>query len=161
MRAFTLLIASSLLGLAACDSEAESSAELQASAGGEVVYGAPPDAEDYVASDDCSDQPVYFETDSAALTDECRAHLDKLAQCLITNEIDRIVVTGHADPRGTEPYNEELGMERARVVVQYLRAKGVTEPQAIQRTHGEAEASGHAIQWPTDRRTTIEVQEED
>jgi outer membrane protein OmpA-like peptidoglycan-associated protein len=155
------LIASSLTGLTACDSDAESSSSLQASAGGEVVYGTPPDAEDFVASDDCSNAPILFETDSAEITEQNRAHLDKLAECIIDHEIDRIVVTGHADPRGSEPYNDKLGLERARAVVEYLRAKGMSEPDAIQRTHGEDEASSHSIMWTTDRRVTIDVQEED
>jgi peptidoglycan-associated lipoprotein len=162
MRAFSSLLAALfLIGLSACDSDSETSASAEASAGGEVVYGDPVDGEEYVASDDCSNQPVFFETDSAELTEQCRAHLDKLAQCLIHNEIDRIVVTGHADPRGTQPYNAELGMERAQAVVAYLRTKGVIDPDAIQRTEGEEEASSHSILWTRDRRADISVQEED
>jgi len=68
---------------------------------------------------------VFFETDSADLTGQSRATLDRQGQWL--NQYPRFAFTieGHADERGTREYNIALGARRATAVHDYLVARGV------------------------------------
>ncbi len=65
---------------------------------------------------------AHFEFDSATLTPRGRAMLDEwLAQ---SAGDATILVTGHADRLGPEPYNEKLSLLRAEAVKKYLIEKG-------------------------------------
>jgi outer membrane protein OmpA-like peptidoglycan-associated protein len=68
------------------------------------------------------DALAHFEFDSAELTPVGRAMLDDWLKQASTN--DPILVTGHADRLGPEPYNEKLSMLRAESVKKYLIEKG-------------------------------------
>lgn len=73
-----------------------------------------------------TDDKVKFGFDKATLSDEAQAALDQFIQDLKSrNENVFIEIQGHTDSIGTEQYNEELGMERARAVRQYLGRNGV------------------------------------
>lgn len=78
---------------------------------------------------------VLFPLDSTSLELYPGAvfQLETLAQKLETGEldVDRIVLTGHADRIGTPAYNEALSRRRAEVVRDYLREKGVELPIEI------------------------------
>lgn len=68
---------------------------------------------------------VFFTTDSATLTSEARATLDKQATWLNRYGTYRITIEGHADERGTREYNLALGARRAAATRDYLMARGV------------------------------------
>jgi outer membrane protein OmpA-like peptidoglycan-associated protein len=68
------------------------------------------------------DALAHFEFDSADLTPVGRAMLDEWLKQTSTN--DPILVTGHADRLGPEPYNEKLSLSRAEAVKKYLIEKG-------------------------------------
>jgi peptidoglycan-associated lipoprotein len=68
---------------------------------------------------------VRFEYDSAALTDEARATLEKHALWLQGRRDVRVTVEGHCDERGTVDYNLALGEQRARAVRDYLVSLGI------------------------------------
>src|SRR6185503_17785545 len=70
---------------------------------------------------------AYFEFDSAVLQGAGRDLLDKVAQCVSEGPLKgrSIAVVGYTDPRGTDQYNERLGMSRAQSVSTYLGSKGV------------------------------------
>lgn len=68
------------------------------------------------------DALAHFEFDSAELTARGRAMLD---EWLTQASSDKpVLVTGHADRLGPEPYNERLSLLRAEAVKQYLTQKG-------------------------------------
>ena len=69
---------------------------------------------------------VFFELDSADLTDEGRAQLQKNADWLKRWGTTRASVEGHCDERGTAEYNLGLGERRATTVKGYLSSLGVT-----------------------------------
>lgn len=71
-------------------------------------------------------QPVYFKTDGASLSPEDRSRLQRLGECLGRS---RVRVIGHADPRLTNQYNQQLSERRARAVADALRAGGVPAAQ--------------------------------
>jgi peptidoglycan-associated lipoprotein len=68
---------------------------------------------------------IRFELDSAALTDEARATLEKHALWLQGHRDLKVTVEGHCDERGTVEYNLALGEQRARAARDYLASLGV------------------------------------
>jgi outer membrane protein OmpA-like peptidoglycan-associated protein len=68
----------------------------------------------------------FFSFDSAALTEEARATLDReIVARLATMEVLSVDISGHADPIGSEEYNHKLSEWRAGAVADYLAARGV------------------------------------
>ncbi|MBM3751577.1 MAG: OmpA family protein [Acidimicrobiia bacterium] len=68
---------------------------------------------------------VFFEYDSADLSDTARAVLQKNAEWLRRWVSTTITVEGHADSRGTNEYNLALAERRASSVRDYLVSLGV------------------------------------
>lgn len=70
---------------------------------------------------------VSFEFDSAALTPGTREVLDRLAEALLSAELEssRFLVEGHTDSVGTELYNQALSERRAASVGAYLTKQRV------------------------------------
>jgi outer membrane protein OmpA-like peptidoglycan-associated protein len=69
---------------------------------------------------------THFGFDSAELTAEARAILDKQAVVLEKEPGLRVEVAGHADNIGPEEYNRELSERRAKAVEDYLISKGIS-----------------------------------
>ena len=68
---------------------------------------------------------TYFEFDSAGLSADARKVLDKAVDKFLTNPSGRVVISGHADERGTREYNLALGHLRASAVADYMVANGI------------------------------------
>lgn len=68
---------------------------------------------------------VLFTVDSATLTPQARATLDRQAVWLNQYGQFAFTVEGHADERGTREYNLALGARRASAVETYLISRGV------------------------------------
>jgi peptidoglycan-associated lipoprotein len=68
---------------------------------------------------------VRFKYDSAELSDEARATLEKHALWLQGQREVTVTIEGHCDGRGTVEYNLALGEQRARAVREYLASLGV------------------------------------
>jgi outer membrane protein OmpA-like peptidoglycan-associated protein len=99
---------------------------------------------------------VYFDTDSARLDRSSRDHLDTVAECMKRREVDHATIIGRTDPSGSEQHNQELGLERAKAVAEYLRNRGVPEDQIRVRSKGETAAAESRDLWPTERRAGFE-----
>jgi peptidoglycan-associated lipoprotein len=74
---------------------------------------------------DSSSFTIRFGFDQATLTAESQGSLQKLADCVKQAPAKRVVVTGHADDRGTTQYNIALGARRAESARKYLSDLGV------------------------------------
>lgn len=68
---------------------------------------------------------VLFPFNSAELLPGGEQKLDQLAQDAQGANVDKVVLTGHADRIGSEDYNQQLSEERAQAVADYLAQKGV------------------------------------
>ena len=68
---------------------------------------------------------TYFDFDSAELSADTHKVLDKAVAKLLTNPSGRVVISGHADERGTREYNLALGHLRASAVADYIVANGI------------------------------------
>ena len=76
---------------------------------------------------DVSETYVFFDFDSAELTDDAKAKLDKVAQNGVYN------IDGYASVEGSKEYNLELSQRRAESVKKYLDARGCKINKAIGR----------------------------
>ncbi len=63
---------------------------------------------------------VFYEFDSANITEESKAPLDRLAKMLTENPNITIELAAHCDYRGRDEYNLRLSQRRAESVVRYL-----------------------------------------
>lgn len=87
-----------------------------------AVAAVPGTPQDFVVN---AGDRVFFETDSAELTAQSRATLDKQAAWLKRYSSYPVLIEGHADERGTREYNLALGARRATATRNYLASRGV------------------------------------
>ncbi|MBX3686852.1 MAG: OmpA family protein [Rhodocyclaceae bacterium] len=64
--------------------------------------------------------------------------LDRIAEILIAEPAAGAVVEGHTDSIGRELFNQELSLQRAEAVRQYLIGRGVAEPRLAAEGRGES-----------------------
>ena len=131
MRPFLPLAA--LLGLAAaCDRPAGLGPAAQtfgaATRGNHAVQSGAADAMSAVGARFRASVPttITFAFDSAALDATAQAVLAQQADFMRQFPEVRFSVYGHADLVGPSPYNEALGLRRARAAVAFLAARGVS-----------------------------------
>lgn len=65
-------------------------------------------------------------------------YVDSLQEYLARNTGDYLLIIGHTDSKGSERYNQELGLRRAQSVKAYLRDQGIRVPIKTQ-SKGELE----------------------
>lgn len=123
---FTIICAVSMLS--ACASK-EQGADLYGNATGGWRHDVNiADLDATGATEDFADEVnavVYFEFDSAVLSQEAKTYLAEQAEWLKENPRTLIVVEGRCDERGTREYNLGLGERRADSAKSYLISKGV------------------------------------
>ncbi len=117
----------------------------------------PGSVEDFV--DNIGDR-VYFAFDSAELTPEDQATLDRQAEWLGKYSAVTITLEGHCDERGTREYNLALGQKRANAAKQYLVAAGVPSGRIETISYGKERPAvpGHNEEaWAMNRRAVSVV----
>jgi peptidoglycan-associated lipoprotein len=80
---------------------------------------------------------VFFDYDSADLSEAARATLEKNSSWMKRWTSTRVTVEGHADARGTNEYNLALGERRASAVRDYLSGLGVAGDRVAIVSKGE------------------------
>lgn len=80
---------------------------------------------------------VYFDFDRHTIKSEFFQRLDEAAELLTSRRELRIMVAGHTDAYGTNPYNVALGQRRYTEVYNYLINKGVNADQMEVKTFSE------------------------
>ena len=68
---------------------------------------------------------VFFDYDSAELSNDAKKILDVQAMWLKSDSSINITIEGHCDERGTREYNIALGERRANAAKDYLVEKGI------------------------------------
>jgi OOP family OmpA-OmpF porin len=72
------------------------------------------------------DDSEFFGFDKVTLGDKTKDRLDRMAAAIKSaSDVHGILVTGHTDRIGPEPYNVELAQKRADAVKAYLVSKGL------------------------------------
>jgi len=98
---------------------------------------------------------VYFDFDSAALTDETKETLRESTAWLREHPQTEVQVQGHCDERGTVEYNFNLGQRRAEAVKAFLVGLGVPRDRIHTISYGEERPAvpGHDEEaWRLNRR---------
>lgn len=70
---------------------------------------------------------IYFETGKSVLTPNSYESLDQVVRFLENNKSVRLEISGHTDNTGSLRINSRLSEARARAVVQYIVAGGISE----------------------------------
>jgi len=81
---------------------------------------------------------VNFHSDSAELTDSSMDILDDAANRLGTCQNTQVEISAHTDSVGAESYNQALSERRARSVVEYLNASGLSRGRFTATAFGES-----------------------
>lgn len=90
-----------------------------------------------VAEEEIELPNVYFDFDKHNIKSEFFKRLDEAAELLTRRTDLRIMVAGHTDAYGTNPYNVALGQRRYTEVYNYLLNKGVSADQMEFKTFSE------------------------
>ena len=77
------------------------------------------------------EQDVYFDFDQAVLSEEAKTLLQDQAQRVDSEQEWNVLVQGHTDEKGSDPYNEALSLRRATIVKEYLVDQGIPS-EAVQ-----------------------------
>jgi len=105
-----------------------------------------------------TDSP-QFDFDQTDLRPRGMGILDAIASCVLTGSMkgEGLIVTGHTDPRGSDSYNEDLGLRRANTARDYLVSKGIATADITVISRGKLDATGdEAAGWQLDRRVAID-----
>lgn len=163
MNAFlkNLLLASSLVALAACSSTGTTSGDGTGADGSGGAYGASgygagrggaygaggAGAGNYVGGPEATQEQrvVYFDYDSAEIRADSQPIIAAHAHYLMQTGGAAAILEGHTDERGTREYNIALGERRSNAVRRAMEALGVNPRQLRTVSYGEERpaVSGH------------------
>ena len=101
--------------------------------------------------------PVTFLTGSAEFDELGRRYAGEMADWLARQDIERIVVSAHTDPRGSEEYNMALSQRRGEALAAFLRRQGIAKPiEVIARGESEPLAPIDAGSYSQEERWRME-----
>jgi len=146
------LFATMLIG---CKKDAEEP-EPEETTGSEVAEPEP-DIDVEPAEEPCAIETVYFEFDSSELDSSARSALQEAVECYRSQQDPglSLLLSGAADPRGTEEYNIALGERRAQAVRSYLISLGLEGSRVSTTSVGEEMATGtDEAGWARDRNVS-------
>ena len=83
---------------------------------------------------------IYFDFDKAGLRDDAVSVLEDAVRILGNNPESDILITGNCDIRGSEKYNEKLGLKRGEAVKTFMIDKGVLEERIRIVSRGKLDA---------------------
>ena len=101
---------------------------------------------------------TYFELDSARLSAETTIALDRASNIFASSPSALVLISGHADERGTREYNLALGHLRAAAVADYMVAKGVDSSRIKKVSYGKEKPllkGSNEEAWSKNRRVEI------
>lgn len=81
---------------------------------------------------------IFYDFDKATLRPESKTALDEMAQMLRDNPNVMIEMSSHTDRMGSDEYNMDLSHRRAKSVVDYLIAAGITADRLKYQGYGES-----------------------
>ncbi len=115
-----------------------------------------PEVEVEPIEEPCAFETVYFEFDSAELDSASRTSIQEAVECYRgQNPNVSLLLTGAADPRGTEEYNIALGERRGQAVRGYLVSLGLDGSRISVTSVGEEMATGtDEAGWARDRNVS-------
>jgi peptidoglycan-associated lipoprotein len=101
---------------------------------------------------------VFFEFDSATLSQEAKDKLSAVGTVLAKYPALKVRIEGNCDERGSEQYNLALGQRRADAAKRYLGSMGARDSQLTAISFGDQKpkATGHDEEaWRQNRRDDL------
>ena len=86
---------------------------------------------------------VYFDFDKADLREDTTPVLEEAVAILNKTPEADILITGNCDIRGSEKYNEKLGLRRGEVVRNFMVTRGIPESRIRIVSRGKLDAIAH------------------
>ncbi|OGX07526.1 MAG: hypothetical protein A2Z88_03145 [Omnitrophica WOR_2 bacterium GWA2_47_8] len=83
---------------------------------------------------------VYFDFDSSVIRDDAANILESAVRTLGRNPDSSILITGNADQRGSESYNEKLGRRRAESVEKFMLDRSIPQDRIKIVSRGKLDA---------------------
>jgi len=106
-------------------------------------------------------EDVFFDFDKYEIKDEYKKVLEKNAEILLAHPEIKLLVEGHCDERGTNEYNLALGEKRAKAVIDFYIAYGISPDRLSMISYGEERPfdPGHNEEaWAKNRRAHMVIQ---
>jgi peptidoglycan-associated lipoprotein len=103
---------------------------------------------------------IYFDYDAADIRGDAKAALDAKLPILRANSGIQIRISGHADERGSDQYNDALGQQRAAAAKRYLTDNGIDGARIAIVSYGEqrpATTGSDESAWARNRRAEFEI----
>jgi outer membrane protein OmpA-like peptidoglycan-associated protein len=85
------------------------------------------------------DSGILFDFDSDNLRSASRENLRELAETLNEYKDTKILIEGHTDDIGDKSYNQELSVDRAQSVADYLKDLDIRGNRLITKGYGESQ----------------------
>jgi outer membrane protein OmpA-like peptidoglycan-associated protein/tetratricopeptide (TPR) repeat protein len=82
---------------------------------------------------------IFFDTGEATLRPESISELNELLAFLNENNTLKVEISGHTDSVASDDYNLRLSDRRAKAVVDYLIAKGISKDRMVAKGYGETQ----------------------
>jgi outer membrane protein OmpA-like peptidoglycan-associated protein len=104
---------------------------------------------------------VGFRTDDAAVSAQAMAPLLKFGALAASIPGAQLQVSGYADPRGSDTWNDALSLRRAQSVADVLALAGMARERIVVEAHGRGEstsAAGDLDGYAFDRRVSVRLQ---
>ena len=105
-----------------------------------------------------TEEVIYFEYDSASITEQSRAVIEAHSQYVTENPDVTLELAGHCDERGTREYNLALGERRSQAVQKLMIAFGVPAKQLKVVSFGEekpVDGEHNEAAWKKNRRVEL------
>lgn len=103
---------------------------------------------------------IYFDYDASDIRGDARSALDAKLPILRANAGLQIRISGHADERGSDQYNDALGQRRAASARRYLTDNGIDPARIAIVSYGEqrpATSGADENAWSLNRRAEFEI----
>ena len=86
---------------------------------------------------------IYFDFDKSDIRADAVSILEDAVNILNKNPQTDILITGNCDIRGSEKYNEKLGLRRGEVIKKFMVDKGIPEDRIRIVSRGKLDAIAH------------------
>ena len=103
---------------------------------------------------------IYFDYDASDIRGDARSALDAKLPILRANSGVQIRISGHADERGSDQYNDALGQRRAASTKRYLTDNGIDAARITIVSYGEQRPAANGTDenaWSRNRRAEFEI----
>lgn len=103
---------------------------------------------------------IYFDYDASDIRGDARSALDAKLPILRANSGVSIRISGHADERGSDQYNDALGQRRAAATKRYLTDNGIDAARITIVSYGEQRPAATGTDesaWSRNRRAEFEI----